>query len=67
MNISEYPGAWRKSRRSNGQAECVEVAATRPGVIAIRDSKDPDGPRLAFGFAQWRAFGVQVKAAAGKA
>lgn len=64
MSINEYPaGPWRKSRRSNGQAECVEVARTRPGIIAVRDSKNPDGPQLAFGPAQWRAFAAQVKAA----
>jgi hypothetical protein len=67
VSINEYPGGrWRKSRRSNGQAECVEVGATRPGVIAVRDSKDPDGPRLAFGRDQWRMFGAQVKASARK-
>jgi hypothetical protein len=66
--MNQHPGGpWRKSRRSNGQAECVEVAGTRTGVIAIRDSKDPDGPRLAFGRNQWRVFATQVKAAARKA
>jgi Domain of unknown function (DUF397) len=34
----------------------------RPGIIAVRDSKDPGGPRLAFGPGQWRAFAAQVKA-----
>jgi hypothetical protein len=65
VTTNQYPGEpWRKSRHSNGQAECVEVAQTRPGVIAVRDSKDPDGPRLAFGRDQWRAFAAQVKTAA---
>jgi hypothetical protein len=37
---------WRKSSytTSNG-GNCVEVAGA-PGVIAVRDSKDPDGPVL---------------------
>ncbi|WP_084000373.1 DUF397 domain-containing protein [Actinomadura kijaniata] len=44
MDLSE--ASWRKSSRSSAQGDqCVEVAAV-PGVVAIRDSKDPDGPRL---------------------
>jgi hypothetical protein len=67
VNTNENPGGrWRKSQRSNGQAECVEVGETRPGNIAVRDSKDPDGPRLTFGPAQWRAFATRVKTAGGR-
>jgi hypothetical protein len=63
VSRNDYPGAqWRTSRYSNGQGECVEVARNLPGIIAVRDSKDPSGPRLAFGRAQWRAFTVTVKA-----
>lgn len=65
MSINQgIGGRWRKSRHSNGQAECVQVARVRPGLIAVRDSKDPGGPRLAFGPGQWRAFTARVKAAA---
>ncbi len=61
MSSNEYPGAlWRKSRHSNGQANCVEVAGNQPG-IAVRDSKDPAGPVLAFGREQWRAFAATLK------
>ncbi|MBO2454191.1 DUF397 domain-containing protein [Actinomadura barringtoniae] len=46
---------WRKARRSEGNGgACVEVAS-RKGTI-VRDSKDPDGPRLNFSRASWRAF-----------
>ncbi len=63
MSKNDYPGAvWRKSRYSNGQAECVEVARNLPGIIAIRDSKDPDGTVLTFGSEQWRAYAAKVKA-----
>ena len=53
---------WRKSSYSgNGGATCVEVAANLPGVIAVRDSKDPDGPALAFRPDEWDAFVSGVK------
>ncbi|MFG3699763.1 DUF397 domain-containing protein [Micromonospora sp. NPDC047620] len=52
---------WRKSSRSstNGGA-CVEVADNLPGVVGVRDSKDPTGPALAFPLTAWRAFVAQV-------
>ncbi|MEU8263258.1 DUF397 domain-containing protein [Micromonospora sp. NPDC048999] len=52
---------WRKSTRSssNGGA-CVEVADNLPGVIGVRDSKDPTGPILTFGPSTWRASVAQV-------
>ncbi|TDE30920.1 DUF397 domain-containing protein [Actinomadura sp. 6K520] len=53
---------WRKSSHSSGQGgQCVEVAGVAPAV-AVRDSKDPDGPRLAFGAAAWRVFAARAKA-----
>lgn len=54
---------WRKSSYSgsNGGA-CVEIALTLPGVVAVRDSKNPAGPNLAFAPAEWAAFAAGVKA-----
>jgi Domain of unknown function (DUF397) len=50
---------WRKSSYS-GQGNCVEVAADGHGV-AVRDSKDPDGPALALGQHAWKSFVETIK------
>ncbi|MDL4818305.1 DUF397 domain-containing protein [Actinomadura opuntiae] len=52
---------WRKASRSAHEGgNCVEVAQVAP-VVAVRDSKDPGGPKLAFDAPAWRAFTDRVK------
>jgi Domain of unknown function (DUF397) len=54
---------WRKSSFSNGQGgACVEVATNLPAVVAVRDSKDPDGGVLRFGPDEWKTFveGIRI-------
>ena len=53
---------FRKSRRSDGGSNCVEVAAEVAGrAVRVRDSKDRTGPVLEFTDAQWRAFLTDMK------
>ncbi len=47
---------WRKSSRSGGGPDCVEVAWGPESVTAVRDSKAPEGALLAFPVSAWQAF-----------
>ena len=56
MPATELDGvAWQKSRRSNSQGNCVEIAALPDGGAAVRNSRHPDGPALAMPRARARA------------
>ncbi|SCL17941.1 protein of unknown function [Micromonospora pallida] len=46
---------WFTSSRSTNNGDCVECALL-PDLVAVRDSKDPDGPVLTFTRPQWVAF-----------
>jgi hypothetical protein len=54
---------WHKSSHSSQDGNCVEVAANLPGVVAIRDSKDPDGAVLVVTREQWRGFVTALRSA----
>jgi hypothetical protein len=60
MNLSR--AKWRKSSRSGSSGNCVEVADNLPGTVAVRDSKNPDGPALMFTPAVWQSFVEGAKA-----
>ncbi|MFF0728046.1 DUF397 domain-containing protein [Streptomyces sp. NPDC004134] len=55
---------WRKSSRSGGSesqcVECADVTQTH-GRIAVRDSKDPEGPALLFTSEAFSGFIAAVK------
>jgi hypothetical protein len=53
---------WFKSHASSENGACVEAAFIGTHGIAIRDSKDPNGPVLTFDAATARAFLDAVKA-----
>jgi hypothetical protein len=48
---------WRRSSYSdNNGGNCVEVAPGLPGLVPVRDSKDPARAALVFTAAAWTAF-----------
>jgi hypothetical protein len=48
---------WRRSSYSGGNsAECLEVSDDLPGVVPVRDSKNPAGGVVLLGGAAWSAF-----------
>jgi len=51
---------WRKSSRSTGGQDCIEVAQTQESCL-VRDSKNPDGARLAVRPQTWAAFIRDIK------
>lgn len=55
---------WKKSSYSGAHGDCVEVRAPGPLAVAVRDSKDPQGPALTFGSQAWSAFVADVGAGA---
>lgn len=48
--------SWRKSGRSNPSGNCVELAELPDGSIAVRNSREPDGPALVYTRAEIAAF-----------
>jgi hypothetical protein len=53
---------WRKASASGANGgNCIEVATLPSGSHLVRDSKDPDGPRLPVNSGHWRAFVRQAR------
>ena len=57
LGVDLSRAAWQKSSYSGSNGgQCVEVARNLPGIVAVRDSKHPDGPSLAFTPGEWQVF-----------
>jgi hypothetical protein len=56
---------WRKSSYSGGNGgTCVEVARNLPNVVAVRDSKNPDGPAPIISRSEWASFTARLRTTA---
>lgn len=64
MDLDLSRAEWRKSTYSNNGGACIEVAGGMPDSVAVRDSKEPDGPKLAFTLDAWKRFAGRVRSGA---
>jgi hypothetical protein len=62
MDHDDVITPWRKSSYSNTGANCVEIARTRSGQVAVRDSKAPEGAVLTFSRDEWSGFVARIQA-----
>lgn len=63
MKVDLSTAQWRKSSYSSGAGgNCVEVATNLPGLVAVRDSKNPGAPALLLTPGQWRALTTTLRA-----
>ncbi|MDH6578554.1 DUF397 domain-containing protein [Kitasatospora sp. MAP5-34] len=62
MNTVDLSGVtWFKSSHSQNGGACIEVAPGLPGVVPVRDSKDPQGGALVFSADAFAAFVSSVR------
>ncbi|MFI6850595.1 DUF397 domain-containing protein [Kitasatospora sp. NPDC050467] len=62
MNPDLSGASWVKSSYSDNGGQCVEISASFPGAVPVRDSKDPEGPALVFPADAWQSFVTGVRA-----
>ena len=62
MPAGELQGVtWQKSSRDSTSGNCVECAALPDGGVAVRNSRDPQGPALIYTPAEIEAFILGVR------
>jgi len=67
-NCVEVGTEWRKSSYSgNGGGNCIEIPHDLSRTVAVRDSKDPDGPVLLVSRDEWVNFITRLRTLAGPA
>jgi hypothetical protein len=62
MQQDLFRAVWVKSSHSGPNGNCVEVARNLPGIVAVRDSKHPNGHVLTFTPQEWQAFTAGIAA-----
>ncbi|MFF3071718.1 DUF397 domain-containing protein [Kitasatospora sp. NPDC057936] len=60
-SINLSTARWVKSTYSQQGGDCVEAAPNIPGLLPVRDSKDPSGPALIFPTAAWQSFITAIR------
>lgn len=60
-NDTTEPLRWRKPWSGGNGGSCVEIAPTRDGGMVVRNSTDPDGPRVRYTAKEWLTFVEGVK------
>ncbi|MEV7088699.1 DUF397 domain-containing protein [Streptomyces sp. NPDC093085] len=61
-SASKLPVRWRKSSYSGpNEGTCLEIGEGIPGIVPVRDSKNPHGPALGFPAHSFTAFVAGVK------
>lgn len=62
MSMQGAELAWRKASASMPEGNCVQLAPLPEGGVAVRDSKDPQGPMLRITPGAWAAFASGLSA-----